>query len=491
MKKYLLISVIVILLVPCCSNSADNYKTDNTKTLKIKIAPSFIWAEPGQEIIIEGKGFPLVTIPQDSILIGDYETKHQATRIGQDGILAPLKITIPKALPSGQCHIYMAGESFKNAVNVEPFAITVAVWDENSELVISHIKKFKENFPDISVQVNVLSNDYYGKLKNLFKTGSYPDVLFINPEYFKTFGKYLENIDPYIKDDTEFNPDEFFMEIADAISMENQFCGFPISFSTTVLYYNKILFDQSGISYPDNWTWSDFFNAVEKLTLDINNDNKIDQYGFIPENHPYSWLPWLWQNGGDINDKSKTIETLEFYLNLYSKYGLNPLSDETDPFMSGKAAMVISDRSKCSKYKNISDFEWDVAEPPYKSTHASVFYSTCFGIAKGSKHKNAGWELIKHFLSEDMQTDIAESLYAIPIRKDIANSDTFYNSVSSDVHSEYFLQIIPYCRKIPSLFYSSLWTGEWYDGQLNRIYNGYTTPKEAAKELYNVLETLQ
>ena len=489
MKNIFLAIVIVSLLIVGRSNSRENYKTDNTKTLKIKVSPSFIWAEPNQEITIKGKGFPLVTIPKDSILIGDFKTKHPDTRIGQDGILSPLKITIPKALHSGQNHIYLAGESFKNAINVEPFAISLAIPEENSDIFNSQIKKFNEKFPDIAVQVKILQDNYYSILENLFEIKNYPDVFFISPERFERFKEYLENIYPFINSDTEFNSDDYFFEFAEAYSMEGNLYGFPISFSTTVLYYNKILFDQSGISYPSNWTWSDFFNAVEKLTLDINNDNKIDQYGFIPEDHPYSWLPWLWQNGGDINDKAKTLETLEFYLNLLSKYKTDFISNETDPFISGKAAMIISDRSKCSKYKNISDFEWDIAELPYKSEHASMFHSTCFGIAKESKHKNGAWELIKHFLDEDMQTDIAESLYAIPIKKDIANSDTFYSSVSSEVHSEYFLQIIPYCRKIPSLFYSSLWTGEWYDGQLNRIYNGYTTPKEAAIELYKLLET--
>ena len=41
--------------------------------------------------------------------------------------------------------------------------------------------------------------------------------------------------------------------------------GFPRDISVEVLYYNKDIFDEAGVAYPDDtWTWDDFLAAAER-----------------------------------------------------------------------------------------------------------------------------------------------------------------------------------------------------------------------------------
>ncbi len=54
--------------------------------------------------------------------------------------------------------------------------------------------------------------------------------------------------------------------------------GAPDDVQTMVFFYNKKLFDQAGIKYPDDtWTWDDVIAAAEKMT--VRKGNKTTQWG--------------------------------------------------------------------------------------------------------------------------------------------------------------------------------------------------------------------
>jgi ABC-type glycerol-3-phosphate transport system substrate-binding protein len=55
--------------------------------------------------------------------------------------------------------------------------------------------------------------------------------------------------------------------------------GIPLSENTPILIYRKDLFEKYGIA--EIKTWDDFYNAAKKLTLDLDNDGKIDIYGTV------------------------------------------------------------------------------------------------------------------------------------------------------------------------------------------------------------------
>ena len=54
------------------------------------------------------------------------------------------------------------------------------------------------------------------------------------------------------------------------------------------LYYNKDIFDEYGVSYPEaGWTYDDYLAAMKKLTLDRNHDGETDLWGSM------MWLSWI------------------------------------------------------------------------------------------------------------------------------------------------------------------------------------------------------
>jgi ABC-type glycerol-3-phosphate transport system substrate-binding protein len=60
--------------------------------------------------------------------------------------------------------------------------------------------------------------------------------------------------------------------------------GLPATYVGTVTYYNKDLFDEAGVGYPnEDWTRLEFQDAAVKLTKDANS-KRGDEAGFDPEN---------------------------------------------------------------------------------------------------------------------------------------------------------------------------------------------------------------
>jgi multiple sugar transport system substrate-binding protein len=128
----------------------------------------------------------------------------------------------------------------------------------------------------------------------------------------------------------------------------------PSGYGQWVIAYNKDLFDQAGVPYPeDSYTWRDLVDTAKKLT-------KLgpDTYGLIAWDNLGTlnlWYPTLKAHGGETFNEEDTqcllntpeaIATLDLIRDAYtSKAVPNPATVQTPDagrgiFFAGKAAMM-------------------------------------------------------------------------------------------------------------------------------------------------------
>src|SRR5437588_657670 len=70
-----------------------------------------------------------------------------------------------------------------------------------------------------------------------------------------------------IKDSKKVEMDKFPEGLTTIYNFEGNQYAIPKDFDTVGLWYNKTMFDEAGLAYPDeNWTWDDLYNAAKKLT---------------------------------------------------------------------------------------------------------------------------------------------------------------------------------------------------------------------------------
>jgi len=134
------------------------------------------------------------------------------------------------------------------------------------------IEPFQELYPHITIEYEAVGfGEFFDKLITYYVSGNAPDLMHMSVGYVYDYADMgiLLNLQPLF--DRDLNEDDFFMEPFKAMrypSMETgDLYGIPFAFVMSTFYYNKSLFDQMGVAYPDDtWTWETVRSVGERLT---------------------------------------------------------------------------------------------------------------------------------------------------------------------------------------------------------------------------------
>lgn len=248
--------------------------------------------------------------------------------------------------------------------------------------------------------------------------------------------------------------------------------GMPFDNDIQALFYNKNLFDDAGVAYPDNnFDWSAWISTASKLTRDINNDRQIDQFGFV--NWWFEWLTLVWANGGEFVTPGRTPsintspvrEAAQFYSQFFEPQRNVILTTADAKRMSfphpaaawkaGKAAMApagawmpaywIFDQPT-GRY----NFDFDVAHMPKSPVGKRSTTNEGQGVAilASSKNRDAAFKFIKYLVDKRVQT-IAGQLGQFPVRRSIALSDAFLPKNTPPAHKSIFVEVAEYAHPAP------------------------------------------
>ncbi|WP_251680464.1 ABC transporter substrate-binding protein [Metabacillus halosaccharovorans] len=213
--------------------------------------------------------------------------------------------------------------------------LEVALWDENaSDAVDASIEAFKKEHPDVEVNVTYTPfAEYWTKLKTSLGGGSGPDVFWMNGPNFYQYSTQglIKNLEPFISEDASFNKDTYFPAVVDLYSLEGELYAAPYFVDAVGLFYNKEIFDEAGVEYPDeSWTWEDIKTAGEKLT---NPDKGIYGYAAHTVSSQPGYYNLMHQAGGFVISDDKTTsgfntpeakEAFTFLKELQDKVYLHP-----------------------------------------------------------------------------------------------------------------------------------------------------------------------
>ena len=118
-------------------------------------------------------------------------------------------------------------------------------------------------------------------------------------------------------------------------------------------------------------------------------------------------------------------------------------------FLQGKIAMHVSGRWLVPKYREVAEFDWDVAQFP-KGTKGSIvpLDSSGWAISAKSKKKEEAKLLIKYLSSKESLEKFSESGLIVPARIDSANSKSFLDG-KKPKNAKVFLEIIETSKPTP------------------------------------------
>lgn len=308
-----------------------------------------------------------------------------------------------------------------------------ATWDTGDALKIEQdiAKKFEAAHPGTKVQVEAYADGFDQKLAAGFGATNPPDVMYMWD--FPTYHQSLEPLDSYADKDKDLNKDDFYPGLFNYGKIDGKLYGIPAGFTTRVVYYNKKLFDEAKIPYPqDGWTWQQFQEIATKLS-----DKSKKQYGFgvRAENDTYDLQGFVWSNGSSfISDDGKTIEgymnsketaeTIQMFGDMVKNgsavlTGGKGQQSGDDIFKAGKIAMWESGIWPLESFKTAGIDVGTVEIPAFPGKPVKgVLAESALSIAKDSKQKDLAWEFVKFYVSND---SIKMRVADLPVRVSVVN----------------------------------------------------------------------
>ena len=330
------------------------------------------------------------------------------------------------------------------------------------KIIDEMIDVFMQRNPDLRVKKEHMpAANYERGILVRAAGGNPPDVMWTGRRARMMAEKgILFDLTDLLSKDKDFDRDDFYEKLFEPFEYRGGLYAIPVDYSIGVLYYNKHLFDLAGISYPDKtWGWQTILDAAIKLTKDIDNDGKIDQFGLSG----LDYRKLIWQNGGRLFndeitecliDSEEAIEAIQFNIDLTRKYHVTPTERQrvdmnaSQLFTMGRIAMAPGSRGIIKAYRErISDFEWDVAPLPKGKKRANFLYYGGFSIAKKTKYPLESWELVKFLTSSEGQKLNSGVGGQVPSRKSVAESDIFLD-VTPPANNRVFLDELKYTRSI-------------------------------------------
>ncbi len=379
-----------------------------------------------------------------------------------DNILAEILSDI-KSLGIGDiCHVSIdqeTGNMYCSVSQSENILYMLSPSDEYSQTEYINIAVMNYRYEELSkkaleyndtnseTKITVTHYDNYKDLNFDISTGDIPDIIVSDNDF--EIKEYIEKntfIDllPFINNDDQISYDDFIFKMND--ENNHTYIVYPYFSLRTMLTD-----EETGI-----FTFDSFFNVA-----DIN-DNKIF-YAHDRTSLLHLILPHLVTEYVDIVNSTcnfsdgtfaKIIELINNQ-NCYNSFEKlpSPINDELCKF-------VIKD------YNNFTEFQENTSLnicgfPGNEKSHNYINTDMCIGITNNCTSKEAAWEFIRQYFTEEYQQKIAQEQEHFPINKNAYETmlNVTKNNSSDNTEAEY-------ADKINSAVYDAeiIWN-------MNNVYN--------------------
>ena len=320
----------------------------------------------------------------------------------------------------------------------EEVNLKFAVWDTFEAPGMEAIaKEYEKENPNVHVDVEITPWDqYWTKMEAASTGGKAPDIITMhsNESYRYMSNGALLKLDDLIESG-DIDMQNYKEGLSDLYSYEGSQYGIPKDVSTIGLWYNKKLFDEAGIAYPDDtWTWDTFLDAAKKLT---NEEKGI--YGYAASNNGQDgYNSFVFQNEGTklTEDRSEstfntpnTVDAIQWYIDLAVKEKVSPTSnqlDENDPasmFQSGRVAMITHGSWMATQFKEneYTRENADVAVLPQGKVRATQMNGLGYSISATTKHPEEAKQFLTFMAGEEGNKIQSETGTAIPAYNGLAD----------------------------------------------------------------------
>ena len=264
----------------------------------------------------------------------------------------------------------------------------------------------------------IAATDLNQQLSQGFAANEPPDVFYLSSD---VFAEYASNgsLLPYAGDLE--NADDFYPNLAEAFTYEDEFYCAPKDFSTLGLVINSDAWEKAGLTDDDiPTTWDELREVAGTLTSE-------GQAGLVTSPEFQRLGAFMAAAGGGLvtdgeatADSEANVEALEFVKSMLEEDSWQTTGDVGagwggEAFGTGKAAMTIEGNWIAGALKaDFPDVKYQVAPlPEGPEGPATLSFTNCWGIAE-SADAEAAQDLVSFLTSADQQIEFAKAFGVMP-----------------------------------------------------------------------------
>ncbi len=308
------------------------------------------------------------------------------------------------------------------------------------------VNNFNETNDHIEVVAKYNPDMYKGLMQNLqaeAATGNYPALVQIGwafLDYFSNNFAYVapqDAIDQFDAEDATFLQDKFLPNILNlAVNTDGDQVGIPYSLSNPVLYINKDLLREAGLSEEGPTTWEEVDSFARTIT------EKTGKYGFYMQEPADFWAQQglIESNGAkmlttDEEGKAQAtfaseegIEAMQMIADLVKdKVALHISWEEgAQSFNDGNCAMMYTTIARRASVEKGASFDVaTVKSPVWEGKERMVPAGGCFLAITAQEEEQiaAAWEFEKYLYSVESMAAWTIGTGYVPPRNDVADAE--------------------------------------------------------------------
>jgi len=310
-------------------------------------------------------------------------------------------------------------------------------------MVQQMLDQFHADHPGIHVFYTPDPESFEEKMLADMQAGTAPDVFQACCGFFPILAQqgYTLDLRPYVEADLDqatiddWDPAQYRA----FFTQDGQQYGLPKYHGALALYYNRDLFDEYGIDYPDQgWDHDDYLATMKRLTLDRDGDGETDLWG--------SMLDVSWDRiqvhvngwGGHFVDpddptlcrvcEPESLAAMEWIrARMWDDRVMATSRDAQNlstrqAFVNRRIAMVEDGSWALKDILTGADFRVGVAPfPAGPARRVTLATTDGFGIYADTRHPDAAWELLKFLTSMEYGRAMARANFLQPARASLVD----------------------------------------------------------------------
>ncbi|MDO5732330.1 MAG: sugar ABC transporter substrate-binding protein [Eubacteriales bacterium] len=321
---------------------------------------------------------------------------------------------------SGLCGLGFTGRS----VQANSVKLNIGIWDSNQEPGLRKIIDKYASEKGIDYEISIVDwNNYWTKMESAAAGGQLPDVFWMHSNESQRYmaAGLLLPMNQRIEE-KGIDLSKYPGDILKLYEYEGEQYALPKDIDTIALAYNKKLFDEKGIAYPDEtWDYAKFEEVANALT-----DKEKGIYGFFsaPSNNQAGYYNAIYSAGGFVCDREtkksgfddpKTVEAMDVFVRLAQTAmpSLAEMAETGDQNLmtSGHLAMCFHGSWVVPAFKDNEYARENLAYavlPKWGDKRVSIFNGLGWSVFAKTEHPDEAFDLVAYLTGKEAQIEQAK-----------------------------------------------------------------------------------